>query len=414
RDHSLSVDELRQVVERAVVITEGSAITESQVFLTIPSFSTTGKFNLLKIGFLRELLNHPLVPAGLRFITVPFILLLIVGTLAGPGENNPANLVVWCIWEPFLIISIFFAGRSWCAYCPLPVVGEYAGRVRKEFPPVPDVLAKYGVWIGVGGLIIIVQTEHIFKMLGSNNNVCSTQCHTHDCVRDGNCPMGIHPSAASASKDCIFCLSCVKSCKHRSARVNARYPWQDLLRKEQWASSDALFAVLVTASVLAVKLPDSGIFRRFILHESGKSHGLMAGLGENLPIMILFAALVLIASGFPFKREWKRHFVVAGCAYLFLALSGLFNIYLHELVYNGNYLLPRGVHFFSFGALESPDWLTPNLGTLKALPPMVTLAGGIASLLMLKRYAEKDAFTPTIYRSHQAILILVMLLFPFI
>ncbi len=461
-DWPLNVVELRQVVERAVVITEGSTITESQVFLKLPSFSTTGKFNLLRISFLRELLNHPLIPAGLRFITVPFILLLIVYTLAGPEDNNLANLVVWSIWEPFLIISIFFAGRSWCAYCPLPVAGEYAGRFRKKLLPMPDLLARCGVWVGVGGLIIIILAEHIFEMfnkahatgifllvilsgavittflfgrrswckhfcplgmmvaqyatislleLGSNNNVCLGQCHTHDCVTDGNCPMGIHPSTASVSKDCVLCLSCVKSCKHGSARINVRYPWEEPLRKEKWAPSDALFAVLVTASVLAVKLLKSPIFQRFFLHESPGFHGLMAGLGEILPIMIVFTALVLLVSGFPFKRGWKRHFVVAGYAYLFLALSGLLNIYLHEFVYKGQDLLPWGVHFFTLGAFELPDWLTPNLGTLKALFPMITLAGGIASLLMLKILADKHAFTPTLYRGHQLILILVMLLF---
>jgi len=461
-DWPLNVDELRQVVERAVVITEGKAITESQVFLKLPSFSTTGRFNLLRIPFLRDLLNQPLIPVGLRFITVPFILLLIVCTLAGPGENNLANLVVWSIWEPLLIISIFFAGRSWCAYCPLPVIGEYAGRFRKKSLPLPGVLARYDFWIGVGGLIIIIQTEHIFDMfnkahatgvlllvilsgavitsflfgrrswckhfcplgrmiaqyatislleLGSNNNVCSSQCHNHDCVRDGNCPMGIHPSTASAGKDCIFCLSCVKSCQHRSVRLNAHYPWQDLLQKEKWELSDALFAVLVIASVLAVKLPEWGIFRRFIFHESARSHDLITGLGENLPITIAFAALVLLASGFPFKREWKRHFVVAGYAYLFLALSGLLNIYLHEFVYKGHHLLPWGVHLFSLGALELPDWLTPNLGTLKVLFPMITLAGGISSLLMLRLLANKYSFTQSLYRIHQVILILVMLLF---
>ncbi|MFZ0927742.1 MAG: cyclic nucleotide-binding domain-containing protein [Syntrophobacteraceae bacterium] len=461
-DWPLNVDELRQVVERAVVVTEGNTITESQVFLGLPSFSTTGRFNLLRIPFLRELLNQPHIPVGLRFITVPFILLIVVYTLAGPGENNLANLVVWSIWEPFLIISIFFAGRSWCAYCPLPVIGEYAGRFREKSLPLPGVLARHDFWIGVGGLIIIIQSEHIFDMfnkahatgilllvilsgaaitsflfgrrawckhfcplgmmiaqyatvslleLGSNNNVCSSQCHNHDCVRHGNCPMGIHPSTASASKDCIFCLSCVKSCQHQSARLNAHYPWQNLLRKDKWDPGDALFAVLVIASVLAVKLPESGIFRRFILHTSAKSHGLIAGLGQNLPITIVFAALVLLASGFPFKREWKRHFVVAGYAYLFLALSGLLNIYLHEFVYKGHHLLPWGVHLFSFGALQLPDWLTPNLGTLKALFPMITLAGGLCSLLMLKVLADKYSFPQSLYRIHQVILILVMLLF---
>ncbi|SPF48694.1 putative Cyclic nucleotide-binding protein [Syntrophobacter sp. SbD1] len=461
-DWLLNVDELRQVVERAVVITEGNAITEGQVFLKLPSFSTTGRFNLLGIPFLRELLNKPLIPSGLLFITVPFIILVIVCTIFGPGENNLANLVVWSIWEPLLIISIFFVGRSWCAYCPLPLIGEYAGRFRKKFLPLPGVLVRYDFWIAVGGLIIIIQAEHIFDMfnkahgtgilllvilsgavitsflfgrrswckhfcplgrmiaqyatislieLGSNNNVCSSQCQNHDCVRHGNCPMGIHPSTASLGKDCIFCLSCVKICQHRSARLNARFPWQDLLRKEKWEPSDALFAVLVIASVLAVKLPDWGIFRRFILRESARSHGLIAALGENLSITIVFAALVLLASGFPFKREWKRHFVVAGYAYLFLALSGLLNIYLHEFVYNGHQLLPWGVHLFSSGTLELPDWLTPNLGTLKALFPIITLAGGISSFLMLKMLADKYCFTKSSYRIHQVILILVMLLF---
>jgi transcriptional regulator with AAA-type ATPase domain len=461
-DWLLNVDELRQVVERAVVITAGNAITESQVFLKLPSFSTTGRYNLLRIPFLQELVNQPLIPVGLRFITVPFLLVLIVYTLAGPRENNLANLIVWSIWEPFLIISIFFAGRSWCAYCPLPVIGEYAGRFRKKLLPLPSVLARYDIWIGVVGLIVIIQAEHIFDMfnkahatgilllvilsgavvtsfvfgrrswcrhlcplgrmitqyatvslleLGSNNNVCSSQCLNHDCVRHGNCPMGIHPATASAGKDCIFCLSCVKRCQHRSARLNARYPWQDLLRKEKWEPSDSLFAVLVIASVLAVKLPESGVFSRFILHESARSHGLIAALGEGLLITIVFASLVLLASGFPFKREWKRDFVVAGYAYLFLALSGLLNIYLREFVYKGHHLLPWGVHLFSLGALELPDWLTPNLGTLKALFPIITLAGGISSLLMLRVVADKYSFSRFLYRIHQVIMILVMLLF---
>ncbi len=461
-DWMLNVDELRQVVERAVVITEGDIITESQVFLKLPSFSATGRFNLLRIPFLRDLFNQPMFPAGLRFITVPFVLLLIVGAFAGPAENNPANLLVWSLWEPCLIISILFAGRSWCAYCPLPVIGEYAGRSRKKFLPLPGVLARYGVWIAVGGLIVIIQTEHIFDMfnkarptgilllailagavitsllfggrlwcrhfcplgmmvaqfatvslveLGGNDNVCSIQCHNHDCVRHGACPMGIHPATASAGKDCILCLSCVRSCQHRSARLNARFPWQGFVRKEKWEPGDAVFAVLVIASVLAVKLPESGIFRMLILHGSARPHSLIAGLCESLPITIVFAALVLLVSGFPFKSEWKRRFVLAGQAYLFLALSGLFNVYLHEFVYNGPHLLAQSAQFLSLGALELPDWLTPNLGTLKALFPMITLAGGICSLLMLKMLKDKYYFTRPLYRIHQVILVLIVLLF---
>jgi hypothetical protein len=182
---------------------------------------------------------------------------------------------------------------------------------------------------------------------------------------------------------------------------------------EKWETADTLFAVFVIGTVVAVKLPESEIFQRFILHQSAVSRRLPAGLGENLPIVTVFAALLLLASGFPFKRQWNRHFVEAGHAYLFLALSGLLNIYLHESVHKGHYLLPWGVHLFSLGALKLLDWLSPNLGTLKGLFPIITLAGGISSLLMLKVFSNRYAFTPALYRSHQAILSLITLLFLF-
>ncbi len=463
-DHGwpLNVDELRQVLERAVAIAEESTITEREIFLNLPSFSATGKFNLLRIPSVRDLLGHPMFPAGLQYVTIPVIVILIAYTLAGPRDNNLANLVVWAVWWPILIVSIFFTGRSWCAYCPMPSLGGYLSRFRKKFLPVPGVVLKYGIWLGIVGFVIIYQAEHLFRMfedaratgfllltilsgatvttllfgrrswckhvcplgrmvaqfatislleLGSNSNVCSSQCRTHDCVKAGNCPMGLHPSAASVSKDCIFCLSCVKSCEHRSVRIDARFPWLELLRKEKWEFSGALFAVFLTACVLAIKLPEWGPFRRFILHEPEPTRSLLAGFREGLPVLSGFVALPLLVSGFPARKDWSRHFSLSGYVYLFVAFSGCFDIYLHEFVYKGHNLLPWAVHLFSFGSLELPDSLTPNLGTMKALFPIITLAGGIPSLLMLRTLADKYAFPPYLYRGHQVILFVCMLLF---
>ncbi len=461
-DWPLNVDELRQVIERAVVIAEVPVINVSQIFLNLPTFSTTGKFNILKFSSVRDTLSHRLIPAGLKLVTVPFILLLIIYTLVGPPEHNLANLVVWAIWWPFLIFSIFFSARSWCGYCPLPVVGEYVGKFRKGFRSVPGVLIKYGIWIGVVGFILILQTEHLFNMfnkahatgvllvtilsgavfttilfgkrswckhicplgrmvaqystismleLGSNSNVCTSQCQTHDCVREGNCPMGIHPSAASSTKDCVLCFACMKSCQHRSVRIDARYPWQELLNKQRWELSGATFAVLLTASVLAVKLPQSELYRTFVLREPILSHSPISGLVEGLPILIAFVVLMLAASGLPFKKEGQRHFIHAGYTYQFLGFAGFFNIYLHEFIYNGHNLLPWMVNLFSFGSLTLPDALIPNLGTLKALLPLITLAGGIASLLMLKVMADKYEFSRAVYRGHQAVMVFVILVF---
>ena len=269
-DWPLNIDELYQVIERAVAITEGKQITDQQIFLKVPAFSTTGKINLLKLPFFDNLAHHRFIPLGLQFLSVPFIMGIILYTLWGPEKNNLANLVVWSVWWPFLIFSIVVSARSWCGYCPLPVISNGINLKREKFLTFPASLARYGIWIGIVGFVVIFMTEHASHMfsdaratgallltiltgaiitnslfgkrswckhicplgkvvghfadlsvveLGSNSNVCSSQCQTHDCVKDKNCPMGIHPSAAAATKDCVLCLACVKRCQLEARAV---------------------------------------------------------------------------------------------------------------------------------------------------------------------------------------------------
>jgi polyferredoxin len=97
-------------------------------------------------------------------VTIPFILGLILFTLAGPPGNNPANLIVWGVWWPFLILSIFFSARSWCGYCPLPAVSDGLNFYRRKFAAVPSVIVKYGVWIGIAGFALILLAEHAAHM----------------------------------------------------------------------------------------------------------------------------------------------------------------------------------------------------------------------------------------------------------
>jgi transcriptional regulator with AAA-type ATPase domain len=460
-DWPLNVDELRQVVERAVAIATGDTVTESQVFLNIPTFSTSGKYNLLRIPILRELVSHRLFPTGLRFVTIPFILGLILFTLAGPPENNPANLIVWGVWWPFLILSIIFSARSWCGYCPLPAISDGLNFYRRKFQDIPSGIVKYGVWIGIAGFALILLAEHAAHMftsaratsillltilggatitnfffgkrswcklicplgkmvanssalslveLGSNSNVCSSQCQTHDCVKERTCPMGLHPSAAAASKDCILCLSCVKTCRHQSVRIDARFPWRESLAREKWDVAGAFFAVSLAALVLAVKLPSWGPFARFLTSHQ-LVNPLVADVTSSVAIGLVFTALAYLASGFPGVVSWKRNFAVTGYAYLFLAFAGFFNIYFHEFVYQGHNLLPWTVELVGLAAVIPAAWITPNLGTMKVLIPLVTLAGAICSFFMLAKLAGKYSIPQSVRRAHQGIMLLMTLFF---
>ncbi len=463
-DWPLNIDELHRVIERAVAITDGQLITDREIFVNFPDFSTTGKINILRLPFLDNFVHHPLVPSALQFLTVPFMIGIIIYTLLGPEKNNPANLIVWSVWWPFIIFSIAVSARSWCGYCPLPVIANGINFSRATFLAIPTFLTRHGIWIGIVGFVVIFLMEHASHMftearatsillltilsgavittslfgrrswckhicplgrvvshfaglslleLGSNSNVCSSQCTTQDCVRDKNCPMGIHPSAAKATKNCVLCLSCLKKCTHKSVRIDARLPWQEMMAREKWEVPGAMFTILIIGSVLAVKLPSLipvGLYATEYPFFQGAGTFVMDAALPGL-ILTLFTALALVASGFPTDKGWREHFVHVGHVYLFLAFAGFLNIYLHEFVYNGHNVLPWLVDMVGLGGLISAEKVTPNLGTLKALIPLFTLAGAVLSLFMLKAIADKYSLPKRIYRVHLAILLLTSVIF---
>ena len=467
-DWPLNIDELKQVIERAVAITDGNQITEQQIFLRIPDFAATGKINLTKFSFLGKLVHHRLMPLGLQFVSVPFILGVILYTLWGPEKNNVANLAVWSAWWPFLIFSTIVSARSWGGYCPLPAISNSLNFMRTKYLSVPEFLNRYGVWIGMTGFVFIFTIEHAAHMftearatgllllailtcafitnaiygkrswckhicplgkvvshfadlswvqLGSNNNICSSQCQTNDCVKNKNCPMGIHPSAAMATKACVFCFSCIKKCQHKSARLSACFPWQQIMARGKWEMPATMFNILLLASVLAMKLSDwAPLSQPVLLHLIGfpASGAFLKVAAFSIFFVCLFTLLTIFASGFPVRKNWREYFVRTGPSYLFLAYAGFVNVYLREFVYNGHNLLPWLIESIGLAGFMPPEMVTPNLGTLKALIPLVTLLGAVSSLLMLKAIANKYAFPGLVTQGHNAILLLTSLIFLFI
>lgn len=462
-DHNwpLNVDGMKQTIERATILADGEKIEAEHLFLNVPEFPATGKFNLLRFSSLRKLAGLRLFPKGLQYLSVPFYLFLMIYTLWGPVQENPANLMVWAIWWPFLIFSVILTGRSWCSYCPLPFLSQCLNFNRKNVLPLPVFIKKNGRWIGVAGLAIILLAEystHMFTTpratgmllltilagavaarvlfgdrswckyfcplgtmlietspvsmieLGSNGNVCSSQCQTQDCIKEGNCPMSLHPSAATVSDDCILCLSCVKACPHRSVRINARLPWREMLEKKSGKLVSAVFTILLTALVLGVTIPGWGPVARFLktTPETGTT-------GLNLLvafcIALLFTAIVMLASGFPYSRGWRNHLTHVGPAYLFLAFSVFFNIYFHQFVIQGDQMLPWIIQQVGLAGLIPSVWVTPELGTLKMLIPLVTLAGGTGTFLMLGTMKRQNIIPRYVQRLNQIIITAATVLF---
>ncbi|WP_205006248.1 4Fe-4S binding protein, partial [Escherichia coli] len=62
---------------------------------------------------------------------VIFLFIILAGLFGNPnGGENFSIIVVWILWFALVEYTIFFAGRTWCTMCPMPVLGEWFTRKR--------------------------------------------------------------------------------------------------------------------------------------------------------------------------------------------------------------------------------------------------------------------------------------------
>ncbi|WP_416668665.1 sigma 54-interacting transcriptional regulator [Egbenema bharatensis] len=125
-----------------------------------------------------------------------------------------------------VIFSLIYERRLWCRYlCPIG---------------------------GMNGLFAKLSMIE----LRSTQQVCGSQCQTFGCYKGSaatpitfadalptegqaseGCPLYSHPAQLQDNRDCMLCMTCLKTCPNRSAQLNLRFPASDLLDNHRgfWA-----------------------------------------------------------------------------------------------------------------------------------------------------------------------------------
>ncbi|MBE9182348.1 sigma 54-interacting transcriptional regulator [Oculatella sp. LEGE 06141] len=134
-----------------------------------------------------------------------------------------------------VIFSLIYERRLWCRYlCPIG---------------------------GMNGMFAKLSMIE----LRSTQQVCGSQCSTFGCYKgssgtpvnfanplptegqaSGGCPLYSHPAQLQDNRDCMLCMTCLKTCPNRSAQLNLRFPASDLLDNHQgfWAEVALLLLLL--------------------------------------------------------------------------------------------------------------------------------------------------------------------------
>ncbi len=89
------------------------------------------RFDLTRIPVIKAVLKSRWLQWSLIALTLPFFVLAILAGFCGtPAGNRHFGIVfVWIVWWALVILLLVpFAGRLWCAMCPIPAPGDWLQR----------------------------------------------------------------------------------------------------------------------------------------------------------------------------------------------------------------------------------------------------------------------------------------------
>lgn len=440
-DWPLNGSELYQVISRAVVVCNDDEILPEHIFLQGQPFGD-GRFNLLTLPVIETAARRPDFPRILRWSTVPLFLLVMLYTLFGPPAHNAANLAVWTLWWPALLLTAFLFARGWCSFCPLEAIGEFIGAKTRVTHEPMKWLRRWGPALSLAGLVGILLLEQATGMFSwafatgllltgllaatvsadivigrrgwckflcplgrivslvsrisllemhSNHTVCVSRCRVDDCVKEKGCPMGLHPTGIDNSDHCILCLNCVRSCPHHSMQLDLRNPALGLFNQARRGFYEALFSVTLVGVIIAAKATPllAGRPQEVFPHTRWSLTESLLALG----IVALFTGLALLSSAGTRGSRWKAVFTICGLAYLPLAMVGLFMIYFRAFVEGGAQLVPQLLAATGLDHWLDAGRLTPELGTLRLLIYPTLVMGALFSWYALGRLQRQYAIS---------------------
>lgn len=166
--------EMRNLVERAMVQSDGSPLLTEEVFWSTQAKGGRFRLNLLNANpILRQFLRSSWWPDQINYWIVLPLYTLVVGLLFwGPqdrGHNIGLNLF-WAWWWPLILLGFPFVGRLWCAVCPFMIYGEITQklslwlfpRALGEWPR--RQVERWGGWFLVGLFALIFLWEELWDL----------------------------------------------------------------------------------------------------------------------------------------------------------------------------------------------------------------------------------------------------------
>ncbi len=221
--------------------------------------------------------------------------------------TNLANLVVWTLWWPLIIIAAVVFGRLWCTVCPMELITFCASRIglKRQVPKflrtgwavtifyaiiwivgvqvfainrIPHQMALYMLFLiivafdislifqkrafcsyfcPIGHLLGLYALISPFEWRADDLSTCRN-CKTKDCVitKDNyrlsgrSCASNLYPASIKDNRDCLLCTQCLKACPNQNIRFSSRRLFSDFLNDMNLRPAQIGFIMLLGAFVV--------------------------------------------------------------------------------------------------------------------------------------------------------------------
>ncbi len=273
---------------------------------------TTLRFELTRFRSVKRLVTSRWLQWSLVTVMLPFfVLAILTGFWGTPAGNRNFGIVfVWIVWWALLmLVFVPFAGRLWCALCPIPAPGEWLQRRAFMGPHIGSRLHTLGlkwprrlnnIWLQnftfiavalfskvvlttpwVSALVLLsfgllaVATSLMFERRIFCRYICPVGgfiglyaqlapvevrvkdpavCRTHtdkSCYNGSEagygCPWLVYPGALDKNTYCGMCTECLKTCSRDNVGIFARPFGADVLSNKGRRLDEAYRALMMLA-----------------------------------------------------------------------------------------------------------------------------------------------------------------------
>ncbi|MBI5303882.1 MAG: 4Fe-4S binding protein [Chloroflexi bacterium] len=273
---------------------------------------TDTRLDLTRIPIIKKILASRWLQWSLVAGTLPFFVLAILTGLFGTpaGNRNFGIVFVWIVWWGLLmLVMVPFAGRFWCAVCPIPAPGEWLQRrslvqvhergklftlglkwprqlnniwlqsaaflivalfakviLTTPFVSAVTVLIFAGIAIAtsllferrtfcryicpVGGFIGLYSQVAPIEVRVKDHALCATH-HDKACYigseKGYGCPWLIFPATLDKNTNCGLCTECLKTCTLDNIALSVRPFGKDLLTNKGRRLDEAYRSLMMLA-----------------------------------------------------------------------------------------------------------------------------------------------------------------------